>query len=468
MAAALATIEGSEQFSVAMFDEDGIRGVYDRTLDASRATLIGRAIGTLAARQGQHTIAVGRDGRMSGPLLLSALIRGLRNAGMDVIEAGALPTPALWYAAHEMAGGCGVMVTASHNPPEQNGFKIMLDGRVLGREQLIQVVRIAVDGEFAEGEGGYVQEEVVREYATALAEKIELKRPPKVVVDCGNGIAGSVVPILFEALGADLIPLYCDVDGGFPNHAPNPNDPECLEDLRLCVRNFQAEFGIAFDGDADQMTLVGNDSEVVGTDRALMLLAQFLLDDSPGGKVVMDVRCAPQLKQVIADLGGQVVVSEAGSVPMSHCLIDEQAVLGCEMDGQIIIAKDWYPFADAIFAAARITELFAAGKHSVQDRLADLPQFRSTGQLLLAISAERGRELIEQLRADTDFGDAELTDVDGLRVDYPDRSGLIRVVNGRDAIELRFTGGDPSALAQIKGEFREWLLAIDSDLPLPY
>jgi phosphomannomutase / phosphoglucomutase len=464
----LAVIEASEKFSVDIFDEDGIRGVFEDTLDAPLASLVGRAIGTLAVQQGHGTVVVGRDGRTSGPLLLSALIRGLRNTGLDVIEAGAVPTPALWYAAHEMANGCGVMVTASHHPPEHNGFKVMLDGRVLGRRQLIEMAELAIAEEFVEGEGGYTQEEVAPQYATALADRVELKRPLKMVVDCGNGIAGSVVPVLFEALGADVIPLYCDVDGGFPNHAPNPTDPECLEDLRLCVRNFQAELGIAFDGDADRLVLIGNDSEVTGTDQVLMLLAQSLLEDQSAGKVVMDVRCASQLKAVVKDAGGQVVVSGAGGVAMSNRVIDEGAVLGGEMGGQIVIAEGWYPFADAIFAAARIAELFAAGKHSVQERLAELPQFRTAGDLLIASDEVRGRELIAELRHKTDFGDGELTTVDGLRVDYPDRWALIRVQPGRGALELRFCGTDSSTLAQIKGEFREWILAIDPDLPLPY
>lgn len=467
--ATLEAIDGSELFSIEQFDEDSIRGVFGRTMNAELATLIGRALGTMAVQRGFRKIAVARDGRTSGPLLLSALIRGLRNAGLDVIEAGAVPIPALWYAACEMADGCGVMVTASHAPPEHNGFKVMLGGRILGRARLMEAARIAIDEEFAEGEGSYTQEEVARQYATALAERIELKRPIKVVVDCGNGIAGAVVPILFEALGADLIPLYCDVDGGFPNHLPNPTDPECLEDLRLCVRNFQAELGFAFDGDADRMVLVANDSEVAGTDQVLMLLARTLLADAPeGGDVVMDVRCSAQVRQVVEQAGGQLLISAAGGVPMSHRVIEAGAMLGGEMGGQIVIARHWYPFADAIYAAARLAELFAAGKQSVQESLAELPQSKTTGELVLTLADERAQRLLEQLRTTTDFGDGDVTAVDGLRVDFSDRWGLIRIRPGQGEIELRFSGDDPSALAQIKGEFREWLLAVDPDLRLPY
>ena len=466
--ATLEAIEGSELFSVDLFDEDSIRGVFNRTMTAELATSLGRAIGTMAVQQGYQTIAVARDGRMSGPLLLSALIRGLRNSGVDVIEAGAVPLPALSYAAYEMAEGCGVMVTASHFPPEQNGFKVMLGGRMLGRTELMDVARLAIDGSFVEGEGSYVQEEVARQYATALAERVELKRPLKVVVDCGNGIAGAVVPVLFDALGADLIPLYCDVDGGFPNHAPSPTDPECLEDLRLCVRNFQAEVGIAFDGDADRLVLIANDSEVAGADQVLMLLARELLAETGGGDVVMDVRCAAQVRQVVEQAGGRLLVSGAGGVAMSNRVIEVGAALGGDMDGQIVIARNWYPFADAIFVAARLVELFAARKQSVKECLAELPQFQTSGEMAISVGEERGRQLIEQLRDSTDFAEGELSTVDGVRVDYPGRWGLIRVRPGRGDVELRFSGEDPSALARIKGEFREWLLAVDPDLNLPY
>ena len=466
--ATLEAIERSELFSVDLFDEDCIRGVFNRTMTAELATRMGRAIGTMAVQQGYRTIAVARDGRMSGPLLLSALIRGLRNSGLNVIEAGAVPLPALSYAAYEMADGCCVMVTASHYPPEQNGFKVMLGGRVLGRTQLMEVAQIAIEESFVEGEGSYAQEEVARQYATALAERVELKRPIKVVIDCGNGIAGAVVPVLFEALGADLIPLYCDVDGGFPNHAPNPSDPECLEDLRLCVRNFQAEIGIAFDGDADRMALVANDSEVAGTDQVLMLLARDLLTNTPDGSVVMDNRCAAQVRQVVEQAGGQLLVSGAGGVAMSNRVIEAGAMLGGEMGGQIVIARNWYTFADAIYTAAKLAELFAASKRSVQECLAELPQYQTSGEMVISVDDERGKQLIEQLSNDTDFDEGELSTVDGLRVDYPDRWALVRVRPGQGEIELRFSGEDPSALAQIKGEFREWLLAVDPDLRLPY
>ncbi len=464
----LALIEQSDLFSLDLFKTDGIRGVVDRTLDAQRAAELGRAIGTMAVAQGYRTVAVGRDGRISGPVLMSAVIRGLRNAGIDVIEAGSVPAPALWYAASDMAEGCGVMVSASHYGPAENGLQVMLGGRMLGREQLLEVAAIAVGGQFADGEGGYVQENAARAYATALADAVQLKRPLKVVIDCGNGIAGNIVPVLLNALDLDLIPLYCDVDGSFPNHRPDPTDPECLEDLRLCVRNFRADLGFAFDGDGDRLALVTDKSEVVGTDQVLMLLARALLASEPGAAVVMDVRCSARLGQVVEKAGGRAVLAPAGGVPVAQAMVDEDAALGGDMDGQVIVSRRWYPFGDAICAAVRLLELFADGRQTVQEWLDDLPETRTTGAMSVAMGARSGRRLIERLSVDVDFGDAQLTTIDGLRVEFPDRWGLVRVSVDDDNVELRFGGHDPAALTRIKADFREWLLAVDPDFPVPY
>lgn len=464
----LAIVAGSDLFAPSLFKNDGIRGVVDRTFDARRATELGRAIGTLAAGAGHRSIAVGRDGRVSGPVLMSALIRGLRNAGMDVIEAGAVPSPALWHAAFEMADGCGVMVGASHHGPVENGLQAMLGGRMLGREQLLQAAVVAVQEEFTEGEGGYSQENAARAYATALAATVELKRPLKVVVDCGNGIAGTIVPILLEALEIDLIPLYCDVDGSFPNHRPDPTDPECLEDLRLCVRNFRADLGFAFDGGGDRLALVSNESEVAGADQVLMLLTRALLSDDPEARVVLDVRCAGRLRRMIETAGGQAFLAPAGGVQVARHLVEEKAALGGTIDGQFTVVRNWYPFGDAICTAVRLLELLTADRRSVQEHLDELPESRTTGALPIAIDVEQGRRLVAGLRASVDFGEAELTMIDGVRIDFSDRWGLLRVNVDDGTVELRLGGDDAAALNRIKAEFRDWLLSLDPNLVMPF
>jgi phosphomannomutase / phosphoglucomutase len=464
----LARLEGSDLFDPVLFKVDGIRGVVDRTLDARRLTELGRALGTLAREAGHATVVVGRDGRVSGAVLMSAVIRGLRNAGVDVIEAGALPAPVLWHAAVERAQGCGVMVSASHHGPVENGLQAMLGGNMLGREQWLQAAVLAVEGELAEGEGSYTQENVAPFYATALADSVKLKRPLKVVVDCGNGIAGTIVPILFEALEVDLIPLYCDVDGSFPNHLPDPTDPECLEDLRLCVRNFRADLGFAFDGDGDRLALVSDKSEVAGADQVLMLLAQALHEDMPDAGVVLDVRCAGRLRQFIEDGGAQVLPAPAGGVPVARGVVEHQAALGGAMDGQFVIAHRWHPFGDAICTAVRLLELLSADRRSVQECLDELPEMRTTGAMPISVEAEHGRRLIAALRTSVDFGDGEVTTVDGIRVDFPDRWGLVRYSPDDAVVELRLGAHDTAALTRIKTEFRDWLLSVDPDLPLPY
>lgn len=451
-----------------LFRDGEIRGVVDETLDVERAAVIGRAIGTVAGKRGLTRIAVGRDGRFSGPVLLSALVRGLRSSGLDVIEVGAVPTPFVWFAAMEIADGSGVIVTGSHHPPEENGFRILLGGELLDGEQIAEIAEVARSGAFSDGDGGYTQEDVAKRYAARLSTDIQLERPLKVVVDCGNGIAGSAVPDLFEAIGADLIPLYCDVDGSFPNHPADPTVLEHLEDLRLCVRNFQADIGIALDGDGDRLTVVTNQGDVVWNDRLMMLLARAVLPDHPDAAVVFDVRSSAHLKRLVEKSGGRALISPAGASNVARRLREESALLGGEMNGHIFIADRWYGFDDAIYAAARVLELVAADTRGVDAVLADLPAFRFTPEMRIAVDASRAGELIERFRVEGDFGNGTITTIDGVRVDHSDCWGLLRIRPDSGSLVICFGADDSAALARIKSEFKKALLRLDSDLPVPY
>ena len=413
-------------------------------------------------------MAVARDGRFSGPVLLSALIRGLRNAGMNVIEIGAVPTPLLWFAAAELAEGCGVMVTGSHHPPKYNGFRVMIGGELIEPAGMAQLARRVKARDFAKGEGSYEQQDILERYGKRLTSDIQLERPLKVVVDCGNGVGGTVVPRLLQAVGVDLIPLYCDVDGAFPNHRPDPSSPDDLEDLRLCVRNFQAELGIAFDGDADRLVLITKNGEIVWPDRLMMLLATDILSSRPGEAVVFDVRCSGHLQRVVEHAGGRGVMTATGQQSVAYRLREENAPLGGDMNGHLFINDRWYPFDDAIYAAARLLEILAADTREVDEIFAEQPQFRASPEIVVNIEREQSQSLVDRLGREVDFGDALLTRIDGVRADWSDRWGLARVDADTGRLILRFGADEATALGRVRSEFRDKLLELEPKLPLPY
>jgi phosphomannomutase / phosphoglucomutase len=447
-----------------------ITGTFEQNLTAASATAIGRALGAMLHEAGHGRIAVARDGRVSGPILLSALIRGLRNSGINVIEAGAVPTPLLWFAAAELADGCAAMVTASHEPAERNGFLIRIGGRPLDAASMKELARRVEQGDVAEGgeEGDYEQQDIRDRYAERLSAEVQLERSIKVVIDCGNGIGGTVVPELADAIGADLIPLYCDVDGSFPNHLPDPSSSEALEDLRLCVRNFHADLGIAFDGDADRLVLVTNTGEIVWADRMLMLLARDVLGRHPGASVVFDACCSGHLTRWVEQLGGQAAMTAVGELALAEKLQALEAPLGGAWDGHVIVADGWYDFGDAIHTAARLMALFAADTRPADEIVAELPEFKGSPELAVLTDSQQSRQLIDRLAQEGDFGDARLTRVGGVRVDWENCWGLARVDVETGHLLLRFGGDDAAALGQVRSRFRDQLLALEPTLELPY
>jgi phosphomannomutase/phosphoglucomutase len=333
---------------------------------------------------------------------------------------------------------------------------------------MAELARRFADKDFAKGEGQYEQRDMLDAYGKRLTTDIQLERPLKVVVDCGNGVGGAVAPKLLQAIGADLIPLYCDVDGAFPNHRPDPSSPDDLEDLRLCVRNFQAELGIAFDGDADRLALVTKNGEIVWPDRLLMLLADSVLSGRPGEAVVYDVRCSGHLQSIVEQAGGRGVMTASGQRAVARRLVEEEAPLGGEMNGHLIINDRWYPFDDALYAAARLLEVLAADARDLDEILAEQPVFKSSPEIVVNIDRERSQSLVERLSNESDFGDARVTRLDGIRADWSDRWGLARVNVDTGELVLRFGGDEANALGKVRSEFREKLLELDPKLPLPY
>jgi phosphomannomutase / phosphoglucomutase len=451
----------------ALFRIGEISGVAEENMDARSATLIGQALGSEARERGIKRILVGRDGRLFGAVLLSALSQGIRSAGVDVIDAGPVPTPVLNAAAVDLADGSSVMVTGSHHGPEINGFRIWLAGEALHEDGIQALFRRIQDEDISSGQGSLEEQSTAERYVDRLSIDVQLERPLKVVVDCSNGIAGTVAPQALTGIGADVIPLYADVDGSFPNHHPDPANPENLEDLKLCVRNFQADLGIAFDGDGDRLGVVSADGEVVWPDQILMLLAKDILSRNSGGVVVHDVECSGRLNTLVKEAGGHSVVARSGEAFVAATMREKDAVLGGLMSGHYFISERWHVFDDAIYASARLLELLAADTRTFKEILAELPAAESTPEVRISVdSTEQADDLVMALIAEGSFDDGQMTTVDGLRIDFDDGWGVVRAAHTGPELVLRFEGEDAKALNRIKTLFKKQLKAQNPKLNL--
>ncbi|MGY6629473.1 MAG: hypothetical protein ACXIUL_00560 [Wenzhouxiangella sp.] len=449
-----------------LFRAHRIGGVVENPLDARSATLIGQAIGSEARERGIASLVIGRDGRLFGAPLLSALGQGLRSAGVDVIDVGAVPIPALNLAAHEWTGGSGVMVTGSHLPPDQSGFVIRLAGEVLQDQAIQALYRRILDSDLAAGNGSHEERNIIDHYAERIGVDIQLERTLKVVVDCGNGITGSLVPQVLSAIGADVIPLYCDVDGNFPNHLPNPADPDNLEDLMLCVRNFRADLGIAFDGDGDRIAVVSPEGETIWSDRLLMLLARDLLQREPGALVVHDVACSALLPAFIETHGGHSQMARSADSFVAEKMREESARLAGLMSGHLFIAERWYPFDDGIYAAARLLELLAADTRPVGEVIAELPIRKATPEYRRPMSEDDAADLVMALIAEGEFEEGRMTTLDGLRLDFDDGFGMVRASHRGAELVFRFEGEDAKAITRIQNLFKREIAKQVPDLKL--
>jgi len=445
-----------------------IRGVVGKTLSVEIAEAIGRAIGAEARSESLNRIAVARDGRLSGAELLAALSRGLVASGVDVIDVGAVPTPVLYYAAQELGGGSGVMVTGSHNPPDYNGFKIVLGGETLSGERITALYTRLAEGNLASGEGRLSQQRITVQYIERIGTDIQLEKPLKVVADCGNGIAGAVAPRLLEAIGAEVIPLYAEVDGTFPNHHPDPGDPKTLEDLRLCVRNFNADVGVAFDGDGDRLGVVSPNGEIIYPDRLMMLFARDVLSRNPGQPIIFDVKCSGLLAGEIKHAGGKPVMARTGHSFIKAQLKRDQAPLAGEMSGHFFFSERWYGFDDGMYAAARLLEILAADSRAPAQILASLPKAESTPELKVEMKEGEPHPFVEEFARAVDFEGAVINDIDGVRADFEDGFGLVRASNTTPVLVVRFEGKDKKALARIQDAFRDAMLKVNPALKLPF
>ena len=451
------------QLAASIFKAYDIRGVVPDTLNEEVAEALGLAFGTQALQQGEHTVAVGRDGRLSGPALSAALIRGLVAAGVEVIDIGMVTTPMLYFAAHTLCTS-GIQVTGSHNPKDYNGFKMVLGGRAIYGDDIQALRRMMEVENWQRLDGGRVREvNVGPAYHDRIVSDVKLQRPMRVVIDCGNGVAGASAPALFRALGCEVIELFSEVDGNFPNHHPDPSKPENLQDVIRTLRETGAELGLAFDGDGDRLGIVTRGGNNIYPDRQMILFARDVLSRVPGGNILFDVKCSQRLAPAIEAAGGVAHIYKTGHSLIKARMKELDSPLGGEMSGHIFFKERWYGFDDGTYAGARLLEILSRSPdaNAVLDAL---PTSFSTPELNVACAEGEPHTVVAQLVELARFdAPAKISTIDGVRVDWPDGFGLIRASNTTPVLVLRFEGQTEAALHRIEGEMLALLRSVKPD-----
>jgi phosphomannomutase/phosphoglucomutase len=458
------------QISPSIFKAYDIRGIVDKTLTEEACELIGQAIGTRARESQVEKICIGRDGRLTGPRLQEAVTRGLRKAGIGVIDIGAVATPILYYSTKKLGTGSGIAITGSHNPPEYNGLKMMLAGDTLFGDGIQELYRMITEGRLytAEKEGSYEQVNVVDDYLDAITSTVKVSRPMKVALDAGNGIAGPNAVRLLKKLGIEVEELFTEVDGNFPNHHPDPSKPENLRDLAEALRRGDSEVGVAFDGDGDRLGVVTKDGEVIYPDRLIMLFAADILNHKPGATIVSDVKCTRKIKPFVEDRGGKSIMSRTGHSFIKSKIKEVQADFAGEMSGHIFFNDRWPGFDDGVYAAARLLEILSQAPDS-SVLLKALPNAVSTPELQIKTQEGENFKIVENLKEHADFSDAEeVIRIDGVRVEWTDGFALARPSNTTPVVVLRFEADNEEALNRIQDRLRGEILKLYPDLELPF
>ena len=453
-----------------IFKAYDIRGIVDKTLTAEAVRAIGHALGSEAVARGQKAIAVGRDGRLSGPELAGALSDGIRAAGVDVVDVGCVPTPLTYFAAYELGTNSCVSVTGSHNPPDYNGLKMVLGGQTLFGELIQGLRQRIIDGNLVNAAvpGKLTQADVVPAYIEKIIGDVKLSRPMKIVMDCGNGVAGAVAPELFKRLGCELVELFCEVDGNFPNHHPDPSKPENLADVIRALKETDAEIGLAFDGDGDRLGVVTKDGEIIFPDRQLMLFAEDVLTRVPGGEIIYDVKCTRNLAGWIKDRGGKPTMWNTGHALVKAKLKETGAPLAGEMSGHVFFKERWYGFDDGLYTGVRLLEIVSR-QPDANPVLKGLPDAISTPELNIKMNEGEPFALVDKLKAEASFEGAEsMLTIDGVRVEYADGFGLARPSNTTPVVVLRFEADTREAIERIQADFRRAIEGVWPGIQLPF
>lgn len=441
-----------------------IRGVVGATLTPNVIYKIGLAIGSEAIQLGQQALLVGADGRLSSPDVMASLINGILATGMDVIRLGAVPTPVLYFATHTTETTSGVMITGSHNPPQYNGFKIVFRGKTLVDADIQRLYRRFVAEDFNSGRGELRELDILDQYFDAISDDVVVAQPLRVVVDCGNGIAGDITPDIYMNLGCEVIPLYCDVDGNFPNHHPDPTIASNLQDLILMVKSQGADLGLALDGDGDRLVAVTGSGEIIAPDQLLMLFAKDVVFRNPGSDVVYDIKCTRHLNSVISGFGGRPIICRSGHSYLKEKMAETDAALGGEFSGHVCFNERWYGFDDGIYAGARLLEIVGSQTAGLDELMREFPQSVSTPELKLAVDELEKFRIIDLLLEHGDFSAGAVSTLDGIRVDFADGWGLVRASNTGPCLTLRFEADDQTGLERIESLFRQQLHKVDQKL----
>lgn len=457
-----------EQLPEGHFRTYDIRGeVGEQGINDDVAYAIGLAVGSMAIDQDIREIIIGRDGRLTGPALKAALMAGINETGCDILDIGVVSTPILYFATNQLSSNTGVMVTASHNPRDHNGFKVVMAGQTLSTQGVQDILQRIQSRQFASGQGSCREVDIVDDYINYIGEHVTLDRPLKLVIDCGNGAGAIAGPTLYKKMGCDVIELYCELDGNFPNHHPDPSVPENLNDIIAKVKETKADLGLAFDGDADRIGLVTDKGDIIWPDQQTMLFARDVLKRYPGAEIVFDVKCSNNLGKIIEESGGKPVMYRTGHSLLKGKMIELNAPLAGEMSGHIFFKDGWFGFDDGVYVGARLLQLVSQQSKSLSDLFAELPSSVNTSELKLPMPEDQKQAFMQQL-LNADFGDVEKITIDGLRVDFGYGWGLVRPSNTSAYLVLRFEADNQDDLERIMEVFRKQLLTINPELQLPF
>jgi phosphomannomutase len=462
------TVYQQRQIDRSVFRAYDIRGIIGEQLDEDAFYTLGRAISCRLHALEREAILVARDGRLTSLSLTSALIQGLLDSGINVVDLGEVATPVMYYATHVYGIDSGLMVTGSHNPADYNGIKMVLAGTTSGNADIDLLYDLVARGQVQEGVGELLSYNIMPRYLERIQGDIHMPRPLKVVVDCGNGVAGPVVPEAIRALGCEVIELYCDVDGRFPNHHPDPTVEANLVDLKAAVLHHQADIGLAFDGDADRLGVLTNEGELIWPDRLMMLYAKELLSRKPGATIVFDVKCSSHLASVISDAQGVPKMCPTGHSIVKRVMKEEKAELAGEMSGHLFFKDRWYGFDDALYSACRLLEILSASSQTVSEQFAAIPNSINTPEIKIAIHDSEKFGFMQRFSELAHFPDAALITIDGLRVEFPHGWGLLRASNTTPCLVARFEAQDAASLDKIQASFKAQLQAMDQALVIPF
>ena len=443
-----------------------IRGIVDEQLSDAMLYHIGLAVGTQVKRNGEDSIAVGADGRLSSPRLSQALMAGLADTGCRVLNLGAVPTPVLYFGVKTLGTASGIMLTGSHNPSNYNGCKIVIGGHTLANDSIIALYDLIKLQDYELGIGAIEEHIIDQVYRDRIDSDVKLARPLKVVLDAGNGIAGDIAPKLFKQLGCDVIPLFCEVDGNFPNHHPDPGKPANLVDLQVAVAKHKADIGLAFDGDGDRVGVITETGQMIYPDKLLMLFAEDVISRNPRAEIIYDVKCTRLLEPFIQSKGGVPTMWKTGHSLIKSKMIETGALLAGEMSGHIFFKERWYGFDDGIYSAVRLCEILASTSESASAMFRRFPEDVSTPEINIQVTEEEKFDLVTQLQS-AHFPTGKVSTIDGIRVDYVDGWGLVRASNTTPVLVLRFEGQNQAVLQRIKEEFQHHLYAVDTKLTVP-